>query len=142
MDTDGVSATKTKTERERKNSMNIVIPPEAGDMAAELYEKINKLVTPVNLAKSDGLELPEPTGIRFGYIDDGYMDEVQSMEARKQVIDMAFTAIYDDLLTTNHTHIFWRLAPTWSWAYDAAWNKVYLRARYTLFTPKEKKEEA
>jgi len=122
--------------------MNNVIPPEARDMAAELYEKVNKLVTPVNLAKSDGLELPEPTGIRFGYIDDGYMDEVQSMEARKQVIDSAFTAIYDDLLITNHTHIFWRLAPTWSWAHDAAYDKVYLRARYTLFTPKEKKEEA
>jgi hypothetical protein len=122
--------------------MNNVIPPEVRDMASELYEKINKLVTPVNLAKADDLELSTPKTIGFGYIDAGYMDEVQSKEAREQIIDMAFTAIYEELLATGHTHIFWRYAPTWSRAYEAAWDRVYLRARYTLFTPKEKKEEA
>jgi hypothetical protein len=117
--------------------MNNPITPEARDMAMELYEKINKLVTPVNLAKSDGLELPTHTVVKLGYIDAGNTDEAEIMGLRKQVVDGVFTTIYDDLLSTGHTHIFWRVVPTWLWEHDAAWDKVYLRARYVLFTPKE-----
>ena len=114
--------------------MNEIISAEVKDLAWQMYDKINKIAKPVHVFADE-----VAPGIRVGYIKDNLSEE-EELSMAKQVVDQVFTTIYDDLLTTGHTHIFWRVAPVWTWAPTAAWDEVYLRAHYSLFTPKEKEE--
>jgi len=120
--------------------MNEIISAEVKDLAWQMYDKINKIAKPVHLFTDEfAAQIPTPGVIRVGYIKDNLSDE-EELSMAKQVVEQMFTTIYDDLLTTGHTHIFWLTAPTWTWGPTAAWDEVHLRARYALFTPKEKEE--
>ena len=118
--------------------MSDLISAEHKTLAWELYDKINKLAPEGVVINEDTVQMAEPTVVKFGYIKDN-LSEAEELSAAEQVTQRVFTAIYDDLLATGHTHIFWRVAPTWTWSSNAAWDEVYLRVRYTLFTPKQRK---
>lgn len=120
--------------------MSEIIEPEVKDLAWQLYEKISKLAKSVYaISEEDAAQAATPAVVKFGYIKDNLSDE-EELSAAKQVVELVFTAIRNDLLETGHTHIFWRVAPTWMWSSKAAWDEVHLRVRYTLFTPKQKEE--
>lgn len=117
--------------------MNELISTEIKDLAWQLYDKINKIAKPVYVVSGEAAaQLSMPGVVRVGYINGNLSDE-EELSMAKQVVARMFTTIYDDLLATGHTHIFWRTAPIWTWAPTAASDEVYLRARYSLFTPKE-----
>lgn len=120
--------------------MSELISTEHKTLAWELYDKINKLAPEGVVINEDTVQMAESTVVKFGYIKDS-LSEAEELSAAEKVIQQMFTAVYDDLLATGHTRIFWRVAPTWIWERKPAWDEVYLRARYTLFTPKERKDK-
>lgn len=118
--------------------MTTTITPEARGMATQIYEKINKLAINTYIVSEDDCEGMVHQIIAFGYTDDGEIGETATLDYQEQVADKVFTEIYNDLLESDHTHIVWRMSPTWLTSCGPGSDKITLRARYTLFTPKEK----